>query len=50
MGCGDSCPVLPGKRYEDWPVGDPAMASPEGVRAIYDDLAARVEALAAALD
>lgn len=49
MGCGDSCPVLPGKRYEDWPVGDPAMASPEGVRAIHDDLAARVEALAASL-
>lgn len=49
MGCGDSTPVLPGKRYEDWPVGDPAMASPQGVRAIYDDLAARVEALAEAL-
>lgn len=49
MGCGDSCPVLPGKRYEDWPVGDPALASPEGVQAIYDDLAARVEALAATL-
>lgn len=50
MGCGDSCPVLPGKRYEDWPVGDPALASPEGVRAIHDDLAARVRALAATLD
>lgn len=49
MGCGDATPVLTGKRYEDWPVGDPAMASPEGVRAIHDDLAARVAALAAEL-
>lgn len=49
MGCGDSTPRLPGKRYEDWPVGDPAMASPDGVRAIHDDLAARVRALAAEL-
>jgi arsenate reductase (thioredoxin) len=46
MGCGDSTIHLPGKRYEDWPVADPALASPEGVRAIYDDLAARVRALA----
>lgn len=49
MGCGDATPVLDGKRYEDWPVGDPAMASPDGVRAIHDDLAARVAALAAEL-
>jgi ArsR family transcriptional regulator len=49
MGCGDATPVLIGKRYEDWPVGDPAMASPDGVRAIHDDLAARVAALAAEL-
>lgn len=49
MGCGDATPVLAGKRYEDWPVGDPAMASPEGVRAIHDDLAVRVAALAAEL-
>jgi ArsR family transcriptional regulator len=49
MGCGDATPVLAGKRYEDWPVGDPAMASPEGVRAIHDDLAARIAALAAEL-
>ncbi len=46
MGCGDSCPVLPGKRYEDWAVGDPALASPAGVQAIYDDIEARVRALA----
>ena len=49
MGCGDSCPVLPGKRYEDWPVADPALASPDGVRAIRDDLDRRVRALAADL-
>ena len=49
MGCGDSCPILPGKRYEDWPVGDPALASPAGVQAIYDDLTARVRALASQL-
>lgn len=49
MGCGDSCPVLPGKRYEDWPVGDPALASPDGVRAIRDEIQERVLALAAEL-
>ncbi len=49
MGCGDSCPVLPGKRYEDWAVGDPALASDAGVRAIHDDLEARVRVLAAEL-
>jgi ArsR family transcriptional regulator len=46
MGCGDVCPVFPGKRYEDWALGDPALASPEGVRAIRDDIDARVRALA----
>ncbi|PRZ04127.1 ArsR family transcriptional regulator [Isoptericola sp. CG 20/1183] len=45
MGCGDTCPVLPGKRYEDWTVGDPALASPSGVRAIRDELDVRVRAL-----
>lgn len=49
MGCGDVCPVFPGKRYEDWALGDPALASPEGVRAIRDDIDARVRALAAEL-
>lgn len=49
MGCGDVCPVLPGKRYEDWALGDPALASPEGVRAIRDNIDARVRALAAEL-
>jgi ArsR family transcriptional regulator len=45
MGCGDACPVLPGTRYEDWAVGDPALASPAGVRAIRDELDTRVRAL-----
>ena len=45
MGCGDACPVLPGRRYLDWDLPDPAHASPEQVRALRDDLAGRVEAL-----
>ena len=45
MGCGDVCPVIPGVRYEDWAVGDPALASREGVEAIRDDITARVRAL-----
>jgi arsenate reductase len=49
MGCGDVCPVLPGTRYEDWLVGDPALASPAGVAAIRDELDARVRALLADL-
>ncbi|MBB2925481.1 metalloregulator ArsR/SmtB family transcription factor [Cellulomonas cellasea] len=49
MGCGDTCPVLPGTRYEDWVVGDPGLASPEGAAAIRDDIDARVRALLADL-
>lgn len=45
MGCGDTCPVLPGTRYEDWVVGDPALASSAGVAAIRDELDRRVRAL-----
>ena len=45
MGCGDVCPIIPGVRYEDWAVGDPALASAEGVEAIRDDIAARVRTL-----
>ena len=45
MGCGDVCPIIPGVRYEDWAVGDPALASVEGVEAIRDDIAARVRTL-----
>lgn len=45
MGCGDACPVYPGKRYEDWQVEDPAGQPLERVRAIRDEIAVRVEAL-----
>ena len=45
MGCGDACPVVPGRRYLDWDLPDPAEASPEAVRALRDDLAVRVETL-----
>ena len=45
MGCGDTCPVLPGRRYLDWDLPDPAKASPEQVRALRDELAARVAVL-----
>lgn len=45
MGCGDACPVFPGKRYEDWEIEDPAGQSIDGVRDIRDDLQRRVSAL-----
>lgn len=45
MGCGDVCPIIPGVRYDDWAVGDPALASVEGVEAIRDDIASRVRIL-----
>ncbi|WP_029069132.1 metalloregulator ArsR/SmtB family transcription factor [Jonesia quinghaiensis] len=45
MGCGDVCPIIPGVSYEDWPVGDPALASREGVAAIRADIDARVTEL-----
>jgi arsenate reductase (thioredoxin) len=47
MGCGDSCPVYPGKHYEDWEVPDPAGQTIEAVRAIRDDIARRVGELVA---
>ena len=50
MGCGESCPVFPGKRYEDWPVDDPAGQDVETVRRIVADVDARVRALLAELD
>jgi arsenate reductase len=49
MGCGDACPVYPGKRYEDWDVGDPAGKPLEEVRAIRDTIAERVKSLVADL-
>lgn len=45
MGCGDACPIFPGKRYEDWDVADPACQSIEVVRDIRDDIQSRVTAL-----
>lgn len=47
MGCGDTCPFVPGKRYEDWEVDDPADQPIERVREIRDDIERRVEALLA---
>ena len=49
MGCGETCPVLPGKRYEDWPVDDPAGQDLDTVRRIVEDVEARVRALLAEL-
>ncbi len=45
MGCGDACPVFPGKRYEDWQLTDPAGQPIEVVRTVRDDIRARVEQL-----
>jgi protein-tyrosine-phosphatase len=45
MGCGDACPVFPGKRYLDWELTDPAGKSAEDVRPIRDDIARRVREL-----
>ncbi len=45
MGCGDACPVFPGKRHEDWALGDPAGQDLEVVRPIRDEIRRRVQAL-----
>ena len=45
MGCGDACPVFPGKRYEDWELTDPAGLALEQVRPIRDEIERRVRAL-----
>ena len=50
MGCGDSCPIFPGKRYLDWEVGDPAGLSVAEVRPIRDELGERVQAIMRELD
>ncbi|MBP1240356.1 arsenate reductase [Frigoribacterium sp. PvP120] len=47
MGCGDACPVFPGKRYEDWELTDPAGRGLDEVRPIRDDIRRRVEQLVA---
>ena len=50
MGCGDTCPIFPGKRYEDWELEDPAGQGVEGVRPIRDEIRRRVVALLESLD
>jgi arsenate reductase len=45
MGCGDACPVYPGKRYQDWELEDPAGKDLETVRGIRDEIATRIDAL-----
>ncbi|MFI9202501.1 arsenate reductase ArsC [Streptomyces sp. NPDC053048] len=50
MGCGDACPVFPGKTYLDWALEDPAGKGVESVRPIRDRIKARVEALIAEID
>jgi arsenate reductase (thioredoxin) len=47
MGCGDACPIFPGKRYEDWALTDPAGQPIEVVRQVRDDIRGRVEKLLA---
>src|SRR5881296_2187784 len=49
MGCGDACPIFPGKRYEDWELEDPAGRDVETVRRIRDEIDARVQKLVAEL-
>jgi arsenate reductase len=50
MGCGDACPIFPGKRYEDWVLTDPAGRGPDEVRVIRDEIDRRVRELLAELD
>jgi len=50
MGCGDACPYIPGKRYLDWELDDPAGKSLSETRIIRDDIASRVERLLPELD
>jgi arsenate reductase len=49
MGCGDACPIFPGKRYEDWVLEDPAGRGVDAVRPIRDEIRSRVSALVAEL-
>ena len=50
MGCGDACPVFPGKRYEDWQLDDPAGRSVDDIRPIRDEIGERVRGLLAGLE
>ena len=45
MGCGDACPIFPGKRYEDWELDDPAGKGIDTVRRVRDDIRGRVQTL-----
>ena len=49
MGCGDACPIFPGKRYEDWELDDPAGQDIDSVRPIRDDIKLRIQHLVAEL-
>jgi protein-tyrosine-phosphatase len=50
MGCGDACPIYPGKRYEDWELEDPSGKDLETVRGIRDEIADRIAGLVDTLD
>jgi protein-tyrosine-phosphatase len=50
MGCGDACPIFPGKKYLDWALEDPAGKGVEAVRPIRDEIKTRIEALIAEID
>lgn len=50
MGCGDACPVYPGKRYQDWELDDPESLSLDGVRRVRDEIRVHVESLLASLE
>ncbi|RBM16475.1 arsenate reductase ArsC [Streptomyces sp. PT12] len=50
MGCGDACPIFPGKHYRDWALDDPAGQGVEAVRPIRDEIRTRIEALIAEID
>ena len=50
VGCGDACPIYPGRRYLNWDLPDPAEFSMNGVRAVRDDIDARVRALLVEID
>jgi protein-tyrosine-phosphatase len=50
MGCGDACPVFPGKKYLDWALEDPAGKGVESVRPIRDEIKARIEVLVSEID
>lgn len=49
MGCGDACPIFPGRRYEDWELTDPAGKGIEEVRLVRDDIKARIQQLVSEL-